>query len=116
VARAQRALQEFAGAGSPGSGAKSATALPPDPGLDALAAALHVSTARAAEVLDSLNRMANPGHGIDPASRAFAALAHSLGKTPAQLVQILDGWKRSLRATLPQSPSAQPATPSPAAS
>ena len=116
VARAQRALQDFAGAGSPGFGAKSATALPPDAGLDALAAALHVSTARAAEVLDSLNRMANPGHGIDPASPAFAALAHSLGKTPAQLVQILDGCKRSLRSTLPQSPSAQPATPSPAAS
>ncbi len=116
VAQAQRALQEFAATGSPGSGAKSATRQPPDAGLNALAARLHVSTARAAAVLSALDRMANPGHGIDPASPAFAALAHSLGKTPAQLVQILDGWKQSLRSTLPQSPSAEPATPSPGAS
>jgi hypothetical protein len=56
--------------------------------------------------------MANPGHGVDPASPAFAALARSLGKTPAQLNQILREWKMALRSTLPQSPSAQPATPS----
>ena len=116
VAQAQRALAEFAGTGSAGSGAKSATRLPADAGLNALAARLHVSTARATEVLDALDRMANPGHGIDPASPAFAALAHSLGKTPAQLAQILREWKEGLRSTMPQSPSPQTATPSPSAS
>jgi hypothetical protein len=115
-AQAQRALRDLVGAAAPRSGAKSATPMPPDQALPALAARLHVSTARAAEVLDALDRMANPGHGVDPASPAFAALAHSLGKTPAQLVQILQGWKMALRSTMPQSPSPQPATPSPAAS
>ena len=115
-AQAQRALRELAGAAEPGSGAKSATPMPPDQALPALAARLHVSTARAAEVLDALNRMADPGHGVDPASPAFAALARSLGKTPGQLAQILEGWKRALRSTMPQSPSPRPATPSPVAS
>jgi len=116
LAQAQRALAEFAGAGSPRSGAKAGTAMPPDQAVPSLAARLHVSTARAAEVLDALDRMANPGHGIDPASPAFAALAHSLGKTPAQLAQILREWKMALRSTMPQSPSAQRAKPSPSAS
>jgi hypothetical protein len=115
-AQAQRALRELLGAAEPGSGGKSATRLPPDAALSALALRLHVSTARAAEVLDALNRMANPGHGVDPASPAFAALARSFGKTPGQLAQILDGWKRALGSTLSQSPSPRQATPSPAAS
>jgi hypothetical protein len=67
-------------------------------------------------VLDALNRMANPGHGVDPTSAAFAALALSLGKMPAQLVHILDAWKQALRSTLLQSSSQRPATPSAAAS
>ena len=116
VAQAQRALQEFAGTGSPHSGGKSAAPMPPDAGLNALAARLHVSAARAAEVLNALGRMANPGHGVDPASPEFAALARSLGKTPDQLAQILRDWKESLRSTMPQSPSAQPPTPSASAS
>jgi hypothetical protein len=116
LAQAQRALQELAGTGSPHSDAKSAAPMPPDAGLNALAARLHVSVARAAEVLNALDRMANPGHGVDPASPEFAALAHSLGKTPTQLAQILREWKESLRSTMPQSPSAQPATPSASAS
>jgi hypothetical protein len=90
--------------------------MPPDAALPSLATRLHVSTARAAEVLDALDRMANPGHGVDPASPEFAALAHSLGKTPAQLAQVLREWKEALRSTLPQSPSPQPPTPSPSAS
>jgi hypothetical protein len=116
LAQAQRALQELVGAAAPRTGGKSDTPMPPDQALPALAARLHVSTARAAEVLDALDRMANPGHGVDPTSPAFAALAHSLGKTPAQLTQILVGWKQALRATMPQSPSPPRATPSPAAS
>ena len=115
LAQAQRALQEFAGTGSP-PGAKSAASISPDSVISALAARLHVSTARAAAVLAALDRMANPGHGVDPASPEFAALARSLGKTPAQLGQVLREWKEALRSTMPQSPSAQPATPSPAAS
>ena len=116
LAQAQRALRDLVGAPGPGSGAKSAAPLPPDAGLSALAARLHVSTARAAQVFDALDRMDNPGHGVDPASPEFAALAHSLGKTPAQFALILREWKESLRATMPQSRSPQPATPSPSAS
>jgi hypothetical protein len=116
LAQAQRALQDLVGTAAPRSSRKSDTPMPPDQALPALAARLHVSTARAAEVLDALDRMANPGHGVDPTSPAFAALAHSLGKTPGQLTQILVGWKQALRSTMPQSPSPQPATPSPAGS
>jgi hypothetical protein len=115
-ARAQRALRELFGAATTGSEPKSAASMPPDAALTALADGLHVSTARAAQVLDALNRMANPRHGVDPTSAAFAALARSLAKTPAQLVHILDAWKQALRSTLPQSPSPRPATPSPAES
>lgn len=111
-AQAKRALQELFGAAARRTGAKPAPPTTPEPVIAALAARLHVSTARAAQVLDALDRMANPGHGIDPQSQAFAALAHSLGKTPTQLAQILDAWKMSLRSTMPQSPSPQPATPS----
>jgi hypothetical protein len=115
-AQAQRALRELVGTAAPRSSGKSDTPMPPDQALPALAARLHVSTAQAAEVLDDLNRMANRGHGVDPSSPAFAALAHSLGKTPAQLTQILVGWKQALRPTMPQSPSPPQATPSPAGS
>jgi len=116
LAQAQGALRELVGTAAPRSSGKSDTPMPADQALPALAARLHVSTARAAEVLDALNRMANPGHGVDQASPAFAALAHSLGKTPTQLTQILVGWKQALRPTMPQSPSPLPATPSPAGS
>jgi hypothetical protein len=114
-AQAQRALRELVGAAASRSGSKSATPVPPEQALPGLAARLHISTARATQVLDALNRMASSGHGIDPDSPAFAALAHNLGKTPAQLAQILIGWKQALRSTLPRSPSPQPPTPAPAA-
>ena len=114
-ARAQQALHTLFG-GAAVSGVKSGAPQPPDQAITALAAALHVSTARAVDVFDALDRMSNPGHGVDPASPAFAALANSLGKTPAQLVQILDGWKNALRSAMPKSPSPSPATPSPSQS
>jgi hypothetical protein len=113
-ARAQHGLRELFGAAAPVTGAKSGTPRPPDPAITALAARLHVSTTRAIDVFNALDRMSNPGHGVDPASPAFAALANSLGKTPAQLVQILDGWKTALRSTMPKSPSPSPDTPTPA--
>lgn len=71
---------ELFGETAPGSGAKSAIPLPPDAALTALTARLHVSTTRAGQVLDALNRMANPGRGSTRPA-AFAALGHSLGKT-----------------------------------
>ena len=89
---------------------------PPESMISALAAQLHVSIARAAAVLDALSRLANPGHGIDPNSQAFAALASSLGETPAQLIANLHAWKQSLRSTMPQSPSPSPVAPSPSSS
>jgi hypothetical protein len=115
-AQAQRALRELLGGMQAVSDGKSAAPLPPNAALTTLAARLHVSPDRAAQVLDALDRMANPGHGIDLASPAFAALAHSLGKTPVQLAQVLRMWKQSLGGTMPQSPSPQPAMPAPSAS
>jgi hypothetical protein len=112
AAQARRALQELSGAAAaPGT----KPAAPPSRGeaLSALAARLNVSTARAGQVLDALDRMGSPGHGVDPASPAFAALARSLGKTPAQLTQILGAWKQGLRSTLGQSPAPRPGVPSP---
>jgi hypothetical protein len=111
-AQARRALQELSGAAA-APGAKPAAPPSRDEALIALAARLNVSTARAGQVLDALDRMGSPGHGVDPASPAFAALARSLGKTPAQLTQILTAWKQGLRSTLPQSPSPRPGVPSP---
>lgn len=111
-AQARRALQELSGAAA-APGAKPAAPPSRDEALIALAARLNVSTARAGQVLDALDRMGSPGHGVDPASPVFAALARSLGKTPAQLTQILTAWKQGLRSTLQQSPSARPGVPSP---
>lgn len=112
AAQARRALQELSGAAA-APGAKPAAPPSRDEALSALAARLNVSTARAGQVLDALDRMGSPGHGVDPASPAFAALARSLGKTPAQLSQILTAWKQGLRSTLGQSPAPRPGVPSP---
>ena len=112
-ARAQQALNILIGPDASAGRLKTGTAQPPDSAIIALAAQLHVSTARAREVMDALGAMANPGHGIDPASAAFRALASSLGETPAQLIANLQAWKMGLRSTMPQSPSPSPAEPSP---
>ena len=115
-ARAQRALLTLFGAEVPGTGIKTGTAQPPDSVIASLASQLHVSAARAGDVFDALSRMSNPGHGVDPTSPAFTALANSLGMSPAQLAQNLEAWKMSLRSTMPRSPSPSPQVPRPSAS
>jgi len=66
---------------------------PPAP-VNALAAQLsvsHIAAQRAFNQLDALGR-----GGVDPASPAFAAIAHELGVSPARLAAALDAVKRSM--------------------
>jgi len=96
---AQRALTVMFGSASHLD--KSGRQLPPDAVITSLAHALGVSTEQAQQVWDELNRLSRPGHGVDPTSTEFGALASSLGKTPQQLAHALDAWKRGLAATMP---------------
>ncbi|HEU5265291.1 MAG TPA: hypothetical protein VFU35_01280 [Jatrophihabitans sp.] len=60
-----------------------------------LAARLGVSRDVARRVLAELDA-ASGAHGVDPNSRAFAAIAARLGMSPAHLAHALDATKRSL--------------------
>jgi hypothetical protein len=79
-------------------------AQPPEQAMLRLARVLHVSPARAAAVLASLDALAQPDSGVDPNSAAFARLAASLDRTPQQLADALATWKRGL-AHEPPSPA-----------
>ena len=116
AARAQQALIILLGPDGSSDTVKTGQAQPPESMITELATQLHISVARARQVLDALGRMANPGHGVDPTSPAFTALASSLGETPAQLIANLQAWKMALRSTMPQSPSPTPVAPSPSTS
>jgi hypothetical protein len=61
----------------------------------ALAARLGVDTARAQSALQKIAALSGKT-GVDPASAAFAAIAHDLGVTPARLASALDDVKRAV--------------------
>jgi hypothetical protein len=63
----------------------------------ALARALGVSTAAAHSALEQLGTLSR-AHGVDPASPAFAAIAHHLGVSPTRLAAALPLVKQALRA------------------
>jgi hypothetical protein len=63
--------------------------------VDALAARLGVSHSAAQRAFNQLDALSGRG-GIDPASPAFAVIAHELGVSPARLAAALDAVKRSL--------------------
>jgi hypothetical protein len=65
------------------------------PAVAALAARLGVSTSAARHALEQIGALSGK-HGVDPASTAFAAIAHQLGVSPARLAGALDGVKRSM--------------------
>jgi hypothetical protein len=106
------ALRSFGPADRTGPG-KTGTPTPHEHAVNALAATLGVSHAHATDVLRTLDRLSYPGYGVDPNGARFASLAASLGKTPAQLAQLLDTWKRGLPI---EPPSPSPAAPSPSPS
>jgi hypothetical protein len=92
----------------PVAGPKTPEPQPPDQGVVSLARILHVSQARAGQVLDALDGLGAAGNGVDARSPGFARLAASLGRTPAQLAGALAAWKLSLAHRPPSPPPAQP--------
>lgn len=98
------------GPGKPGQPGKT----PPPPGtpdqlvVHTLAGILHISDARATQVLEQLDRIAQPGRGISPGDPQFQAVAASLHLTPQQLSNAVYQLKQALGASRP-SPSKSPA-------
>jgi hypothetical protein len=68
----------------------------------ALAAQLGVSQSAAQRALDQLDALNGPG-GLDPASPAFAAIAHGLGVSAARLAAALPAAKQAARPATEQS-------------
>ncbi len=105
------------GTGKPGTGKTPPPPGTPDPKLSqTLAGILHVSDTRAAQVLEQLDRIAQPSRGVSIDDRQFRALAASLHLTPQQLDDALRQMKEDLRASMPSpadSSSAQAKAPSP---
>jgi hypothetical protein len=108
------------GPGKPGTGKTPPPPGTPDPKLSqTLAGILHVSDARAAQVLEQLDRIARPSRSVSIDDPQFRALAASLHLTPQQLDDALHQMKEDLRASMPSpsdSSSAQAKAPSPGSS
>jgi hypothetical protein len=68
----------------------------------ALATQLGVSTAAAHSALEQIGALGRT-HGVDPASAAFAAIAHHLGVSPTRLAAALPLVKQAERAAAPAS-------------
>jgi len=62
----------------------------------ALASQLGVSHSAAQRAFNHLDALSGTG-GVDPASPAFAAIAHDLGVSPAQLAAALGAAKQAAR-------------------
>jgi hypothetical protein len=60
----------------------------------ALASQLGVSHSAAQRAMNQINALSDR-NGVDPASPAFAAIAHQLGVTPARLAAALDAAKQA---------------------
>ncbi len=60
----------------------------------ALATQLGVSHSAAQRAMNQINALSDR-NGVDPASPAFAAIAHELGVTPARLAAALDAAKQA---------------------
>jgi hypothetical protein len=64
--------------------------------VSALATQLGVSHSAAQRAFSRLDALSGPG-GVDPASPAFAAIAHDLGVSATRLAAALDGAKQAAR-------------------
>ena len=92
------------------------TKTPPPPGtpdpkeVQVLAGILHVSQAKATQVLERLDQIARQDDGITPTDPKFVALAQSLHLTPQQLSDDLVQLKKDLAKLMPNpSDSGKPA-------
>jgi hypothetical protein len=72
--------------------------------ITSLANVLNVSPAKAQQVWDTLNRLSDPGHGVDANSPEYQALASSLNLSPQQFSDKLRSWKERASVASP-SPS-----------
>ncbi len=101
------------GKGDPGKGGGKGKGDPGKPGaldplmIHTLAGILHISDARAAQVLDRLDRIERAGHGISPTDPKFRAIAASLHITPQRLADALRQLKEALAGSMPK-PSSSP--------
>lgn len=68
--------------------------------VTALSTRLGVSPGAARHALRQVGALSGQS-GVDPASRAFAAIAHHLGVSPARLAAALDNVKRSVAGSKP---------------
>ena len=89
-ATAQRIVYAVFGNGEP-----AGNSLTGPSAVAALAARLGVSTSAARHALQQIGALSGT-HGVDPASTAFAAIAHQLGVSPTRLAGALDGVKKSM--------------------
>ena len=62
----------------------------------AFATRLGVGTSAAGPALKQIAALNSRQHGVDPGGAAFAAIAHDLGVSPAQLAAAWDGVKQSV--------------------
>ena len=74
--------------------------------MTALATQLGVSHSAAERAFNRLDALSGPG-GVDPASPAFAAIAHDLGVSAARLATALAGAKQAARQAAGQSGAGQ---------
>lgn len=112
--KATQLIKEVFGEAAPGKGGpgKPGGNYPPpgtpDPRISqTLAGILHISVARAAQVLEQLDRIALPNRGVSPDNPQFRALAASLHLTPQQLINALVQMKEDLVGSMPP-PSKSP--------
>jgi hypothetical protein len=91
-ATAQRIVYTEFGTG--GEGEQAGSSLTGPSAVAALVARLGVSTGAARHALQQIGALSGK-NGVDPASPAFAAIAHDLGVSPARLSGALDGVKES---------------------
>lgn len=91
------------GPGKGGNGSKGGNSSGPDQLIiNTLAGILHVSDARAKQVLERLEQISEPGHGVSPQDPRFRAIAASLHLTPQQLADALMKMKQTLAASMPR--------------
>ena len=87
--------QASAASASKSAAAPSQLSLTVPAAVRALATRLGVSTGAAGRAFKQIAALINQNRGVDPASPAFAAIAHDLGVSPAQLAAAWDAVRHS---------------------